>query len=198
MMSMKTSALPFAKNILDIGAGEGRFIKQYPYVDTNITLLDQEESEFGCFEECKKNNTDKRFTYVTGMSNDMSMFEDDSFDMIHLSQVIEHIPVDQLDVSMREIRRVLKPGGLFCMSTPNRDVRKEVGNYLANEFHVQEFINSELLDLYNRHNFTILENIGITKIDVGKLLMNQLYCEPEKGYQIWITATKPEIKEDIE
>jgi SAM-dependent methyltransferase len=44
-------------------------------------------------------------------------FEDDAFDVVHANQVIEH--VQRTDTFLREMRRVLAPGGLACISTNN-------------------------------------------------------------------------------
>jgi SAM-dependent methyltransferase len=44
-------------------------------------------------------------------------FEDEAFDVVHANQVIEH--VQRTDKFLREIRRVLAPGGLACISTNN-------------------------------------------------------------------------------
>ena len=44
-------------------------------------------------------------------------FPSESFDVVHANQVIEH--VRRTDVFLREIRRVLKPDGLACISTNN-------------------------------------------------------------------------------
>ncbi|MBJ7470136.1 MAG: class I SAM-dependent methyltransferase [Solirubrobacteraceae bacterium] len=44
-------------------------------------------------------------------------YEDDTFTLVLANQVIEH--VRRTDLFMTEIRRVLKPGGLVCISTNN-------------------------------------------------------------------------------
>src|SRR3954451_20657788 len=44
-------------------------------------------------------------------------FRSESFDLVHTNQVIEH--GRRTDVLLREIRRVLRPDGLACISTNN-------------------------------------------------------------------------------
>lgn len=48
-------------------------------------------------------------------------FPDDSFDLVTLLDVLEHIPDDAR--AAREAMRVLKPGGTLLVSTPNADWR---------------------------------------------------------------------------
>lgn len=45
-------------------------------------------------------------------------FPDDSFDLVYSYHALEHISDPGL--ALREMRRVLRPGGRFCIGTPNR------------------------------------------------------------------------------
>lgn len=65
--------------------------------------------------------------------------KDDSFDLITCFETIEHVadPGRGLD----ELRRVLRPGGVLLLSSPNRDV------YIpGNPFHLHEYTPDELED----------------------------------------------------
>jgi ubiquinone/menaquinone biosynthesis C-methylase UbiE len=44
-------------------------------------------------------------------------FEDDTFDAVFMIEVIEHVDGDAQ--AIREVRRVLKPGGVLIVTTPN-------------------------------------------------------------------------------
>tara|TARA_Y100001960_G_scaffold66288_1_gene69801 strand:- start:561 stop:1106 length:546 start_codon:yes stop_codon:yes gene_type:complete len=46
-------------------------------------------------------------------------FEDSSLDAVSLVEVIEHLPRTVVDESLREVRRVLRPGGAVILTTPN-------------------------------------------------------------------------------
>jgi len=52
----------------------------------------------------------------TGLLRDVR-FPDSSFDVVHASQVLEHIP--QPVEELAEIRRILRPGGLLYINVPN-------------------------------------------------------------------------------
>lgn len=65
-------------------------------------------------------------------------FRDAAFDFVVSFEVIEHLP--DYRALLSEARRVLKPGGIFLVSTPNRayyaETRARAG---PNPFHVREF-----------------------------------------------------------
>jgi SAM-dependent methyltransferase len=67
-----------------------------------------------------------------------------AIDQVVSFETIEHVP-DAAGL-VREIRRVLKPGGLLVLSTPNRAFGPPEG-HSANHFHVREFTATELRDL---------------------------------------------------
>jgi SAM-dependent methyltransferase len=54
---------------------------------------------------------------TVGDLDDGLPFPSESFDVVHANQVLEH--VRRTDVLIREVRRVLRPGGLACLSTNN-------------------------------------------------------------------------------
>jgi len=49
----------------------------------------------------------------------MSEIGDEQFDLVNCSEVIEHIPFEDGVALLKEILRVLKPGGRVVVSTPN-------------------------------------------------------------------------------
>ena len=63
-------------------------------------------------------NTD---TAIAGDASDIKL-NDESCDVVFCSHVFEHIPHSRLPLVVSEINRVLKPGGVFRMLTPNLEV----------------------------------------------------------------------------
>lgn len=59
-------------------------------------------------------------------------YEDESFDLVTCSEVLEH--VENYRAVLREIRRVLKPGGLMVVTTPNVLNMKSRLRYLVTGF----------------------------------------------------------------
>jgi 2-polyprenyl-3-methyl-5-hydroxy-6-metoxy-1,4-benzoquinol methylase len=62
---------------------------------------------------------------------------DASFDAVTSLQVIEHI--DAVGDFLSEVRRVLRPGGLVFLTTPNAAIRLDPGMPPWNPYHVREY-----------------------------------------------------------
>ena len=69
---------------------------------------------------------------VFDVERDEFPFEDECFDVITCLEVLEHLAIDPMAM-MSEINRVLKPGGLFVLSTPNAVRTSNVVNILLGE-----------------------------------------------------------------
>ena len=80
-------------------------------------------------------------------------FENCSFDAVVSFQVIEHIDDDIACV--REVARVLRPGGKFVVSTPNAPM-----SLTRNPWHVREYNADELRNLLECH-FSKVEAYGV-------------------------------------
>ncbi|MFT6039118.1 MAG: ubiquinone/menaquinone biosynthesis C-methylase UbiE, partial [Candidatus Azotimanducaceae bacterium] len=107
--------------VLDLGCGEGRHtITGYMLhdiesvgVDLSHRDLSITRTRFADFEVA--DNPDK--SLVLAVANGAALpFEDNSFDKVICSEVLEHIP--NFRAVLKEIARVLKPGGTFAASVP--------------------------------------------------------------------------------
>jgi SAM-dependent methyltransferase len=83
---------------------------------------------------------------------------DAAFDAVVSFQVIEHLP--NIGGYLAEIRRVLRPGGVFWCATPNRLTFTPGSDTPVNPFHVIEFAPDELAALLGR-GFDVEEVLGV-------------------------------------
>jgi ubiquinone/menaquinone biosynthesis C-methylase UbiE len=102
------------KSILDCGCGAGEYVQE---------LMKEKNSKvWGIeFSEEKVNQYKSRYPFLANVlqGNIENMpFEDQTFDLIILNEVLEHVPSQ--DEGLREIYRVMKPGGNLIVFSPNR------------------------------------------------------------------------------
>jgi 2-polyprenyl-3-methyl-5-hydroxy-6-metoxy-1,4-benzoquinol methylase len=51
-------------------------------------------------------------------------YADECFDIVNMMEVIEHIPLAQGRKTLQDLRRVLRPGGILLISTPNYPIKR--------------------------------------------------------------------------
>lgn len=96
-------------DFLDLGAGDGRSfdVASAAFPDLSWVGVDIENSP----EVASRSRTDCRFMTYDGVN---LPYPDNTFDIVYSRQVFEH--VRHPEALLREIRRVLKPGGVFVGS----------------------------------------------------------------------------------
>lgn len=131
-------------DVLEIGTGTGYGIELVAPHAARFTTLDKQLPA----DAALPGNT----TFVRAVVPPLP-FGDDSFDFVISFQVIEHIRRDREFV--REVRRVLRPGGRFIVTTPNAGM-----SLTRNPWHVREYTPQELTTLLESE-FSSVEAMGI-------------------------------------
>jgi SAM-dependent methyltransferase len=107
--------------VLDFGCGAGKLVDAGVKAGLQIVGVDvfyagsttkQDAADAGLLNTCVFEIVDGRIP-----------FPDNSFDLVVNNQVMEH--VEDLDAVLREIHRVLRPGGTVLSLFPSRDVWRE-------------------------------------------------------------------------
>lgn len=118
--------------VLEVGCGEGRGLKLLSAKAGKLTAVDRIGKTLARLQE--------RFPAVQFLCMNippLTGIHDNTFDFIVSFQVIEHIQYDEL--FLKEIHRVLKPGGMAWITTPNR-----LMTLTRNPWHIREYTGPEL------------------------------------------------------
>lgn len=124
--------------VLDIGFGEGygsvilaEAGGQYLGIEVDPEIVEHARARYGL-----------RFETYDGTRIDAA---DGSFDLVLAFQMIAYLADPQ--PWLREVRRVLDPGGLVLITTPNRTYRLFEGQRPWNRYHAREYTAAEFRDV---------------------------------------------------
>lgn len=135
-----------AGDVLEIGTGSGYGIELIAPRAKRFITVDKFMAER---DEALPDNVEFRQATVPPLP-----FESESFDYVISFQVIEHIKQDLEFV--REINRVLRPGGKVIITTPNAPM-----SLTRNPWHIREYKPEELHNLFEVH-FQDVKVEGVT------------------------------------
>lgn len=135
--------IPADGAVLDLGAGYGDFSRSITAArrvafDANPALPEMIEAPMEA---------------EVGDVRDLSRFADATFDVAFASNLLEHLPWGDLEVSIAEVVRVLRPGGRFIAVQPNFRLRPK--EYFDDYTHRTIFSDRSLVDFLNASGFEV-------------------------------------------
>lgn len=104
--------------LLDIGCGDGAYTVRLAESFGQVEAIDIQQDRLALFAERIAGTGLADRVTVREMSATALDYPDATFDLITAIEVVEH--VTELPGALAEIHRVLRPGGRFCVTTPNR------------------------------------------------------------------------------
>ena len=143
--------LPKSGTVLDLGAGPGVVSLSLQLAGARVTVADKWEHYCGADvyaadaarpRSGTRLHMSRRFEkhgldmLDVDLLHDPLPFQDNTFDMVMLLAVIEHLPKSPKRI-LEEVRRVLKPGGVLALEVPNiAALRNRIGLLFGHSVHL--------------------------------------------------------------
>lgn len=154
-------------NLLEIGCGFGRGLEILQKVCDQYTAIDKNDKLIAWLSEQYKD-----FTFHSQNIPPFTGLPDNTFDFVVSFQVIEHVKDDHL--YLKEVNRVLKPGGKALITTPNIKY-----SLTRNPWHIREYTAQELEKLMKKY-FSQVDTHGVKGNDKVMDYYNQNKKSVEK------------------
>jgi SAM-dependent methyltransferase len=163
--------LPKADVILDLGAAGSPLYKLgYPYPFRQLTVIDLppdlRDNQYNkiIIPDEPGNDADQIVIRYENMI-DLEGIPDNSVDLVWSGQSIEHVDLAGGGRMCKNVYRVLRKGGSFCLDTPNRYLTeihtKPIGGGYVNPDHRHEYYTDELRRLLVDSGFRIKRSMGL-------------------------------------
>lgn len=139
---IKEHLYPGAK-ILDAGCGAGRYSIEFAKLGCEVTLFDISEEQLRIakskVEECQLENQMKG--YIRGDIKDLSMFPDNTFDLVICYGAPLSYVIDGRETAVSELTRVTKESGIVAVSVNNKwgILKMALGNSFPDFFNNNEY-----------------------------------------------------------
>lgn len=155
------------KVVLDIASGEGYGSDLLAKTATRVVGVDISQVAVNhASKTYKKDNLE----FLVGSVTDIPVDGESIFDVIISFEIIEHVSEDDQKKFLQEVKRLLKPDGVFICSTPDKKAYSDVPKY-KNEFHIKEFYEEEFKDFLSEYFKSV--NVSGQKIWTASYIWNK-------------------------
>ncbi|WFS25146.1 class I SAM-dependent methyltransferase [Rhizobium rhododendri] len=178
-------------SILDLACGYGEFINNIDVHKKYAVDLNPEAATY----------LDNAVNFESSMADRLSHIPSNTLDRVFTSNFLEHLPDKKTcDLVLKEILRVLKPGGQFIVLGPN--IKYAYKEYWDFYDHYLELSHISLAEGLKMNGYNVVENIGrflpftmANKQPTHDLLIKAYLAIPLAwrffGKQFLVTAEKP-------
>src|SRR5687768_13057619 len=145
------------KNVLDIACGEGYGTAYLAGFAQKIYGADIAPD---AIQHAKAKYDTGNIEFLVASATQIAL-ETESFDTIVSFETLEHLTAADQELFIREAVRLLKPGGVLIISTPNKKIYSDDPNY-SNPYHLAEFYKHEFEAFVKKYfPYSIIYSQGI-------------------------------------
>lgn len=111
--------------VLDLGCGNGFFLEPVAEIVTRGRLVGVDVAP-GVLDAAKRRSTERGISveWLEGSADDLAMFETESFDRVMANYMMHYVP--DIEGALSEVRRLLRPGGIFVLATDSVSTMAEM------------------------------------------------------------------------
>ncbi len=154
--------------VLDLGSGNGQSAIKVSKLCKKVIGLEIDKDLIEIAQKTAKDKKVKNVLFTNAdLEKDLSL-QSNYFDRVIFLDVLEHL--EKRDKILKEIKRVLRPGGLLFLAVPNsqtswKKLQRSVGiNSYSDPDHKIEFSENEIRNLMKKYKFEI-QNFSYSTID---------------------------------
>lgn len=205
-------ALPPARHIVDLGGTdlgnpEGAMVSMgYPYRFESLTVIDlPSEDRHEIYRQQSRadrvETAQGPVSYRYHSMTDLGDYADSSVDLVYSGQSIEHVPPEDGQHVLKEVSRILKPGGHIGIDTPNGRVTRLQQEEFVDPDHKVEYRLEELTAMIESAGLVVADCKGANysgrgleagRFDPDEVAGNSgLYWDAAACYLLCLVARKP-------
>lgn len=132
---------------------------------------------------------------VFNVEIDKFPYPDNSFDIVLCCELIEHLALDPTHM-LKEMHRILKPGGRILITTPNVLVLRNLVSLVRDRKNI--YYRYSGYGVYGRHNREwtlgeLTELVSGCGFEIEKASIEDTY--PHRGYSLWLKRFFPHLRD---
>ncbi len=180
--------IPSSGSHLDIGCGPGTFLGNFNAAANAVGVdIAGDQIDYALNKYSSKNIS---FIHIDGS---ILPFDDESFDVVSIVEVIEHLEWNVLDHLMNEALRVLKPSGILVLSTPNYSSPWPLLEWVVNKIAHISYDEQHVTKFTPRSLRKFLSTYPLTLVNMGTFLFSGPFFAP-LGNTVSALITQLEFK----
>ena len=98
---------------------------------------------------------------------DLADYDDQSFDLVYSGQTIEHVTEEECDLVLKQVARVLRPGGHLAVDTPNARATRLQQDEFIDPDHKVEYTHSQFTAKLLAAGFDVVDANGLNYVGEG-------------------------------